>query len=100
MIEIQTSQPFSDDTAETGVRRLSDCRVPVPVQPILVAEDVIPIPWDQPVDHACRAIPESEVELSYIPGLPIKSSLLQWEWDRIGILPLCRAYVVRGIGEG
>ena len=36
------------------------------------------------MDHACRAIPESEVELSYIPGLPIKSSLLQW--DR-GVLP-------------
>ena len=77
--DIAALSDFSDDSAETGVRRLSDCRVPVPVQPILVAEDVIPIPWGQPVDHACMPIPESEVELSYIPGLPIKSSLLQWD---------------------
>ena len=82
--DIAALSDFSDDSAETGVRRLSDYRVPVPVQPILVAEDVIPIPWDQPVDHACRAIPESEVEMSYIPGLPIKSSLLQWDK---GVLP-------------
>ena len=44
--------------------------------------------WDQPVDHACRAIPESEVEMSYeetyIRGLPIKSSLLRWDK---GVLP-------------
>ena len=86
--DIAALSDFSDDSAETGVRRLSDCRVPVPVQPILVAEDVIPIPWDQPVDHACRAIPESEVEMSYeetyIPVLPIKSSLLRWDK---GVLP-------------
>ena len=62
--DIAALSDFSDDSEETGVRRLSDCRVPVPVQPILVAEGVIPIPWDQPVDHACRAIPESEVEMS------------------------------------
>ena len=86
--DIAALSDFSDDSEETGVRRLSDCQVPVPVQPILVADDVIPIPWDQPVDHACRAIPESEVEMSdkemYIPGLPIKSSLLQWDK---GVLP-------------
>ena len=86
--DIAALSDFSDDSEEMGVRRLPDCRVPVPVQPILVAKDVIPIPWDQPVDHTCRAIPESEVEMSgeemYIPGLPIKSSLLQWDK---GILP-------------
>ena len=90
------------------MRRLSDCRVPVPVQPILVAEDVIPIPWDQPVDHACRAIPESEVGRLYFHDLPIKSSLLQWDREggpsrtrgSGGISPLCRPYVIRGIGEG
>ena len=86
--DIAALSDFSDDSAEMGVRQLSDCRVPVPVQPILVAEDVIPIPWDQPVDHACRAIPESEVEMlneeTYIPGLPLKSSL--FKWDK-GVLP-------------
>ena len=82
--DIATLSDFSEDSAETGVRRLSDYQVPVPVQPIVVAEDVIPIPRDPPVDDTYRAIPESEVELSYIPGLPIKSSLLQW--DR-GVLP-------------
>ena len=31
------------------------------------------------MDHACRAIPESKVDLSYFYDLPIKSSLLQWD---------------------
>ena len=39
------------------------------------------------MDHTCRTIPETEVEMSdemYIPGLPIKISLLQWDK---GVLP-------------
>ena len=82
--DIAALSDFSDDSEETGVRRLSDCRIPVTVQPILVADDVIPIPWDQPVDHARRAIPESEVEMSDEEMYnrryhPIKSSMLQWD---------------------
>ena len=86
--DIAALSDFSDDSAETGVRQLSECRVPVPVQQILTAEDVIPIPWDQPVDHARRAITKSEVEMlyeeTYIRGLPIRSSLLPWD---NGVLP-------------
>ena len=59
--DIAALSDFSEDSAEMGVRRLSDYRVPIPVQPIVVAEDVIPIPRDPPVDDAYRAIPESEV---------------------------------------
>ena len=40
--DIAALSDFSDDSAETGVRQLSECRVPVPVQPILTAEDVNP----------------------------------------------------------
>ena len=34
------------------------------VQPIMVADDVIPIPWDQPVDHERWSIAGSEVNIS------------------------------------
>ena len=84
--DIAALSDFSDDSAETGVRQLSKCRVPVTVQPMLPAEDVIPMPWDQPVDHASRAITESEGESPYeetfIGGLP--SSMLRWDK---GVLP-------------
>ena len=92
LLEIETLRPcqiFSDDTEETGLRRLSACRIPVTVQPILVADDVIPIPWDQPVDHECRSIIESKVKISDEEVFnrryqPIKSSMLQWDK---GVLP-------------
>ena len=73
--DIAALSDFSDDSAETGVRRLSDCRVPIPVHPISTPWN----PWNQPVDHACTAIPESEVWPSYFHDLPIKSSLLEWD---------------------
>ena len=62
--DIAALSDFSDDMEETGVRRLSGCQIPVTVQPILVADDVIPIPWDQPVDHERRSIIESKVKMS------------------------------------
>ena len=87
--DIAALSDFSDDPEETGVRRLSDCQIPVTVQPILVTDDVIPIPWDQPVDHKRRPILEGGVEMSDEEMYnrryhPIKSSMLQW--DR-GVLP-------------
>ena len=79
--DIAVLSDFSDDSAETGVRQLSKCRVPVTVQPMLPAEDVIPMPWDQPVDHASRAISESKgespCEETLIDGIP--SSMYQWD---------------------
>ena len=89
MIDIAALSDFSDDSEETGVRRLSGCRVPVTVQPILVTDDAIPKPWDQPVDHERRPILESKVKMSddeiYNRRYqPIKSSLLQWDK---GVLP-------------
>ena len=79
--DIAVLSDFSDDSAETGVRQLSKCRVPVTVQPMLPAEDVIPMPWDQPVDHANRAVSESKgespCEETLIDGIP--SSMYHWD---------------------
>ena len=87
--DIAALSDFSDDSEETGVRRLSGCRIPVTVQPILVTDDVIPIPWDQPVDHERGRVLESKVKMSDEEMYnrryqPIKSSLLQWDK---GVLP-------------
>ena len=87
--DIAALSDFSDDSAEMEVRQLSKCRVPVTVQPMLPAEDVIPMPWDQPVDHARRPITESEgeslSEWTFINGLPSS-----WRrWDK-GVLPEIR----------
>ena len=87
--DIAALSDFSDDSEETGVRRLSGCRGPVTSQPILVTDDVIPIPWDQPVDHKRRSILESKVKMSDEEMYnrryqPFKSSLLQWDK---GVLP-------------
>ena len=83
--------------------RLSGCRIPATVQPILVTDDVIPIPRDQPVDHERRPILESKVEMSDEEMYnrryhPVKSSMLQW--DRGTPNALCHAFGVRGVGEG
>ena len=79
--DIAVLSDFSDDSAETGVWQLSKCRVPVTVQPMLPAEDVIPMPWDQPVDHTSRAISESKgespCEETLIDGIP--SSMYRWD---------------------
>ena len=79
--DIAVLSDFSDDSVETGVRQLSKCRVPVTVQPMLPAEDVISVPWDQPVDPASRAIAESRGEgprkETLIDGIP--SSMHQWD---------------------
>ena len=87
--DIAALSDFSDDSEETGVRRLSGCRGPVTVQPILVTDDVAPKPWDQPVDHERRSILESKVKMSDEEMYnrryqPFKSSLLQWDK---GVLP-------------
>ena len=87
--DIAALSDFSDDSAETEVRQLSKFRVPVTVQPMLPAEDVIPMPWDQQVDHARRPITESEgesrSEWTLIDGLPSS-----WRrWDK-GVLPEIR----------
>ena len=80
--DIAALSDFSDDSEETGVRRLLGCQVPITVQPILVTDDVIPKPWDQPVDHERGRILESKVKMSDEEMYnrryqPIKSSLLQ-----------------------
>ena len=84
--DIAALSDFSDDSAETEVRQLSKCRVPVTVQPMLPAEDVIPMPWDQPVDHASRPTADSEGESlseeTFSDGIP--SSWQQWDK---GVLP-------------
>ena len=69
--------------------KMTAARCPIPVQPILVADDVIPIPWDQPVDHERRSIIESKVNISDEEVLngryrPIRNSVIQWD---SGVLP-------------
>ena len=59
------------------------------VQPILGAVDVIPIPWDQPVDHERRSIIGSRVmiydeEVFNWRYQQIKNSMMQWD---SGVLP-------------
>ena len=59
------------------------------VQPILVADDVIPIPWDRPVDHERRSIIGGGVRISDEEVFnrryrPIRNSVMQWD---SGVLP-------------
>ena len=54
------------------------------VQPIMVADDVIPIPWDHPVDHERGSITESEVnissdEVSNLCDRPVMDSEMKWD---------------------
>ena len=54
------------------------------VQPIMVADDVIPIPWDQPVDHERGSITGSEVnissdEVSNLCDRPVMDSETKWD---------------------
>ena len=71
--DIAALSDFSDDSAELGVRQQLEYRAPVPVQPILPAEDDTPILWDPPVNG------DSWGEETFIRGLPIKRSLLRWD---------------------
>ena len=87
--DIAALSDFSDDTEETGLRRMSACRIPVTVQPTLVADDVLPIPWDQPGDRERGCIIEGKVKMSDEEvynrrDYPIKFSM--WQWDK-GVLP-------------
>ena len=55
----------------------------------MVADDVIPIPWDQPGDRERGSIIEGKVKMSDEEvynrrDYPIKSSM--WQWDK-GVLP-------------
>ena len=76
--DIAALSDFSDDSVELGVRQQLEYRAPVPVQPILPAEDDTPILWDPPVNG------DSWGEETFIRGLPIKRSLLRWDK---GVLP-------------
>ena len=82
--DIVALSDFSDDSEETEVGRLAGCRGPITGQPILVPDDVVPIPWDPPVDSGGGCLLASKVKMSYgdvynQPCYRFKSSVLQWD---------------------